>query len=156
MKVASITFVLSLITSLPLFAHDGHAIPGSLPPAPHGGNVQEASHKEKGHAHEGADEVELFFEAVYKDKILKVFALGLPAKDPSSFTSLSPKTELTNIQIKVENPRTKKMETINPQVGDDAVTAKFDMKGANRFIVHVSADHKKETKAAKIQLEVNG
>lgn len=37
------------------FAHEGHDMPGSLPPPPHGGRVGEAAHPEK-HDHEHDDE----------------------------------------------------------------------------------------------------
>lgn len=48
--------ILSLILSSYIFAHEGHDMPGSMPPAPHGGEVKEAEHAEAGHGHHEKEE----------------------------------------------------------------------------------------------------
>jgi len=143
-------------------AHEGHGIPGALPPAPHGGTVQEATHNEPEgeheheHEHEGKgepEEAELFFEGVYKGTELKIFPLSLTPGNTASFVKLSPKGTLTNVSLKIEYPRAKKTELIKANIADDAVMASFDARSVNRFIVHITADHDKETKSAAIQIE---
>lgn len=154
-KIMTVTFALACAS--PLFAHEGHdhSVPGAIPAAPHGGRVEEAKDVSSGHKHEGKDEMELFFEALYKNNTLSIYPLGLPTSNPSMFTAVSPK-DLTNVKVKVENPRTKKAETVATKAEGEAFTAKIEMKGATRFFIYISADHNKEAKASKIQLEVNG
>lgn len=136
-------------------AHEGHGIPGALPPAPHGGVVQEAEHKET-NLHKGKEEeAELFFEAVYKGKDLKVYPLALLPGNANSFVVLSPIKDLTKIAVQVEFPRTKKTEVMKVNVNGESIQTTFDAKGANRFMVHVTAEHGKELKAAKLQIETN-
>jgi len=133
-----------------LRAHEGHDTPGALPPSPHGGVAAEAEHKV---AHkEGAPEDELFFEAVYKNRKLEIYPLLLSPQNTAIFKELSPK-ELKTVEVKVEFPRTKKIENVSFALGEKAIEAKFDPKGANRFVVHVSASHKNEVKVAKVQIE---
>ncbi len=133
-------------------AHEGHGMPGALPPPPHGGVVQEALHQ-AAHNHAGsAEEVELFFEATYRDKELKIYPLALLPNKTNSFAALSP-AELSKLSVKLEYPRTKKTEAVSFKVVGDSLVANVDPKGANRFIVHIAADHAKEAKVAKVQLE---
>lgn len=147
---------ISLLAIFPLrgMAHEGHGIPGALPPAPHGGVVQEAEHKGED-VHSGKEEVELFFEAVYKNKEITVYPLTFPKDSTSSFVTLPAKKELSAVTLKVELPRAKKVESLKATVTDDAIKAPFDAKNANRFIVHVIAKHANEEKVAKIQIEKN-
>lgn len=134
-------------------AHEGHGIPGALPPAPHGGVIQEAGHVgEDKHAH-GKEETELFFEVVYKDKEISVYPLGLLPEKTNAFVPLSAKSVLSKIDLKAEVPRTKKIESLTAKVDNEAIKAVFDSKGANRFILHVGAEFEKEMKLAKVQIE---
>ncbi len=135
-------------------AHEGHGIPGALPPAPHGGVVQEAEHKENA-SHDEKGEVELFFEAVFKGKEITVYPLTFPKDSTASFVGLPAKKDLSGVTLKVELPRAKKMESLTTTVTEDAIKASFDSKNANRFIVHVFAKHANEEKVAKIQIEKN-
>jgi hypothetical protein len=135
-------------------AHEGHGIPGALPPALHGGIVQEAEHQSKD-VHSGKEEVELFFEAVYKNKEITVYPLTFPKDSTATFQLLSAKKDLSGVTLKVELPRAKKTELLKATVTEDGIKAPFDSKGANRFIVHVAAKHMQEEKAAKIQIENN-
>lgn len=147
--------LLLALTVIPvrMFAHEGHGIPGALPPAPHGGVVQEAEHKGED-VHSGKEEVELFFEAVYKNKEITVYPLTFPKDSTASFIAL-PAKKLSAVTLKVELPRAKKVELLKASVTDDAIKAPFDAKNANRFIVHVIAKHANEEKMAKIQIEKN-
>lgn len=134
-------------------AHEGHGIPGALPPAPHGGVVQEAGHVgEDKHAH-GKEETELFFEVVYKDKELSIYPLALMPDKTNAFVPVGAKTALSKIDLKAELPRAKKVEKLTPKIEDEAIKAAFDSKGVNRFIVHVGAEFEKEMKLAKVQIE---
>lgn len=142
------------IASVGASAHEGHGIPGALPPAPHGGVVQEAEHK-GADVHSGKEEVELFFEAVYKDKEITVYPLTFAKDSTASFVGLPAKKELSSVTLKVEFPRAKKVESLKATVTDEAIKAPFDAKKVNRFIVHVLATHGSEEKVAKIQIERN-
>lgn len=140
--------------SLGVFAHEGHGVPGALPPAPHGGILKEADHV-TGHMHApNKEEVELFFEAVYKDKKLSVFALALEPSNTSTFKTLSAKTDLSGVTMKIENPRTKKTEVVKPVIGE-SIDLPYDAKGTNRFLIHLEVEHAKEKKKGKIQIESN-
>ena len=136
----------------PILAHEGHGIPGSLPAAPHGGFVQEATHKGT-NVHQGKEEKELFFEAVYKEKKLRIYPLVLLPENTSHFKALSPRKDLSKVVAKIELPRAKKTEPIKIETNDEAIKADFDAKGANRFIVHIEAEYDKETRLAEIQVE---
>jgi len=152
---ASVRFLLVLVLILPgaTYGHEGgHDVPGALPPAPNGGRVEEAHHKVEHSEHEEEKEDEFFFEALYKDKTLKIFPLYLRAKDPLVFQPAALQ-EITRMTVRVENPRTSKSEEIVVQTSGDGFAGKFDPLKANRFIVHVSAFHKNELKEAAIQLE---
>ncbi len=142
------------LTSFKVEAHEGHGIPGALPPSPHGGVVQEAEHTGADlHRGDVKEETELFIEVVYKNKELAVYPLTLDPKKPNAFLKLSPTKDLSKVGLKAEFPRQKKTETLVPKVDDEAIRASFDSKGANRFIVHLSTEFKKEGKIAKVQIE---
>ena len=135
-------------------AHEGHGIPGALPPAPNGGVVQEAEHaSEDLHSGNEKEETELFVEVVYKNKEIVVYPLTLDPKKPTAFTKLSPTKDLSNIVLKAEFPRQKKTETLVAKIENDAIRAPFDSKKSNRFIVHLATEFKKENKIAKVQIE---
>lgn len=137
---------LFLTTSAPK-AHEGHEIPGALPPAPNGGVLEEA--KQKGALHPSG--ARLFFEATHKEGKLKIYPLLL-TKD--AFTPLAPK-EMKDVQVKVELPRKKTSEVLKVSAAGEIFEAPYDSKGVNRFIVHVSAVHDKALKTAKLQIEKN-
>ncbi len=126
MLLKLITIFITTFFSIDTMAHEGHGIPGALPPAPHGGVVQEVEHLEKHHSAEDghdhskekhAEEVELFFEAVYKNKEIIVYPLTFLKNDTSSFQTLSAKKELSEVALKVELPRAKKFESLKANVG---------------------------------------
>jgi hypothetical protein len=135
-----------------LYGHGDHGSPGAIPPAPHGGVVQEAEHGGKD-VHHGKEEKELFFEVVYKDKELLIYPLILG--QGNTFVPLSAKNELSNLKLKIENPRAKKIETPKFEVLENLIKATFDAKGMHRFIVHLNADFEKEAKTVKLQIEKN-
>lgn len=146
-------------------AHEGHGIPGALPPAPHGGIVQEVAdaeephhdheHGDEEHDHshaEGKEETELFVEVTYKDKEISIYPLVLNPQKRNAFSQL-PVKSLSKLHMKAEFPRAKKFEPLAPKVTDEAIKAAFDSKNANRFIVHVGMEFEKEMKLAKVQIE---
>lgn len=135
-------------------AHEGHGIPGALPPAPHGGVVQESEHTGQDlHGGDAKEETELFIEVVYKNKQLSIYPLTLNPKKPNAFLKLSPAKDLSKVALKAEFPRQKKMETLVAKIDEEAIRASFDSKGANRFIVHLATEFNKEGKVAKVQIE---
>lgn len=134
------------------YAHEGHGTPGALPAAPHGGIVQEAEHGGND-VHNGKEEKELFFEVVYKNKELNIYPLTMGAGN--TFTALSAKKDLSNVKLKIEHPRSKKIETPKFDVLENMIRSNFDAKGTNRFIVHLATDFEKESKNIKIQIEKN-
>ena len=133
--------LLLLLTTSTLFAHEGHGVPGSVPPAPHGGKLKEATGGGK----------ELFFEAVYNDGQLSLYPLHIT--NDNSFAAVSPKGQLTNVSVSVELPRSKKVQKLETKNDEEAIQAGFDVKGASRFIVLVSAKYAGTVKKAKIQIE---
>ncbi len=145
--------LLTMQTALPVYAHEGHGIPGALPPAPHGGMVQEAQHAGEDVHEEGKEETELFFEVVYKNKEISIYPLSLPANKPTLFVPVSVKGTLSKVELKAEFPRAKKIEKLSPLIEEGVIKAGFDSKGANRFIVHIAAEYEKEVKLAKVQIE---
>lgn len=140
--------------TLNVWAHEGHGIPGALPPAPHGGVIQEAEHTAQDvHGGDAKEETELFIEVVYKDKQLSVYPLTLDPKKPNAFLKLSPAKALSKVTMKAEFPRQKKTETLITKIDEEAIRAIFDAKGTNRFIVHLASEFQKEAKIAKVQIE---
>lgn len=145
-------------STLSALGHEGHGIPGALPPAPHGGVVQEAKHGEEEHGEEvhaegEAEEPELFFEAVYKDKELKIYPLVLPSGTNPMFQVLSPQKEFSHVGMKIEFPRAKITQEVKPSVQADAIRVPFDAKKVNRFLIHILVKQGKEEKRASIQVE---
>jgi len=160
-------------------AHEGHGIPGALPPGPHGGVVAESgeagghSH-EQGHDHDhGGDEhlhehlgdakpkphahveneKEYFFEAVFKDGKVKVYPLTFGA-NTSTFVVVSPKT-MKNVVLRAEVPRKKLNEVLKTTLTDESIEAAYDAKKANRFLVHVAAEIDGKALTSKLQIEKN-
>lgn len=151
-SLLGLVITVAIFSVKPSYGHEGHDAPGALPPAPNGGRVEEAHHKVEHSEHGEEKEDEFFFEAFYKDKTLKIFPLVLPEKDPSVFRPVSPK-ELTKVSVRVEFPRSKRVEIIETQISGESFTGKIDPQKANRFIVYISAFHNNELKEAAIQLE---
>jgi hypothetical protein len=163
------------------FAHEGHDMPGALPPPPHGGRVAQAAeieaddhkgeedHKGEAHDHEGEakedhkgegkaahahgpDEAELFIEAKLSGDELSIYALELK-EGSKTFKSISPSAELTIKEVEVEFPRSKRAEAPTAQVNGDHWATKVQMNKDRRFIAHVKMIQKGEEKLAKIQIE---
>lgn len=168
-------FVALLFTALS-FAHEGHDMPGAMPPAPHGGEVKAAEEPEgehhhdekkegkeehhddeKGEAkggHDHAEEKEVFFEVVYSNKLVKVYPLTLDPKNPKIFSSL-PAQAFSNVEMRIELPREKKIETVKVNTKESYFEAAFDSKAAFRFFAHISGKFEGEEKKAKIQVEID-
>ena len=151
-SVITIIGWVTLSLAVPSFAHEGHGLPGSLPPPIHpGGKIKEAEHK--GTHQAGKEEKELFFEVDYKDNALKIHPLTLMPPNTTSWVKLSPKTDISNVGVKIENPRTKKTEAMKPTIGDEFIETPYDLRGSNRFIVYLTATHDNELKEARVQIE---
>lgn len=145
-------FILSVSLA---YGHGDHSVPGALPPAPHGGIIKEADHAGKDE-HEGKEEeTELFFEAVYKNMSISLYPLTILPNNTNMFKGLSASKDLSKVNLKIEIPRLKKTESVQVKILEDSITASFDPKKANRFIIHVTAEYQKEVKTAKIQVENN-
>lgn len=141
-------FAVSLAMSLSAvraLAHAGHDREG-LPIGLHRGNVEIIK------GIETADGMEIYAEATVSDGTLKVYLLTLK-KGASEFTAFSTKTELKNVELKVEYPRAKKTEKLSATVKDDSIEASLTPKEPNRFLVHLSTTYRSKKGMAKIQFE---
>jgi len=134
----------------PLSAHEGHDVPGALPPAPHGGVVKEAEHK-VAHAHD-KNEAEVFLEVKFGEGKLEIFPLLLEPTNTATFKNMTT-AEFAVSEVKVEYPRTKKTETIKVNAEGNGFSTTFAPKSPGRFFVLVSGTHNKEVKTAKLQVE---
>ncbi len=155
------------------FASDGHdhGAPGALPFAPHGGKLGASTHNEaeekheepeeghgENHAHE--EEAELFFEGAYlaNSNTVEIYPLALDPKNPKEFLQKSPTKDFSDIQAKIEFPRSHKFEAItleiikDPQKGE-FWTGKVPFNKDIRFFVHLEVNEGGEKKIAKIHLE---
>lgn len=145
-------------------SHEGHDMPGAMPPAPHGGEVKAAEHDEKeeskekhaekGHEHhEEEGEIEIFFEVVYAKKAVKIYPLTLNPKNPKVFSSL-PTNSFKDVSLSIELPRQKKTEAVQVNVTETSFDAAFDPKAVFRFFANISAKYEGEEKKAKVQVEL--
>lgn len=162
--------LLGLLFTAFSLAHEGHDMPGAMPPAPHGGEVKAAEEPEgehhhdgkeakdddheKGEAHEHGEEKEVFFEVVYANKLVKVYPLTLDPKNPKIFSSL-PTKSFSAVEMKIELPREKKTESVKVTVQESHFEIAFDPKKAFRFFTLVSGKFEGEEKKAKIQVEID-
>lgn len=133
------------MSSVRALAHAGHDREG-LPVGLHHGNVEIIK------GIETADGMEIYAEATVSEGTLKVYPLTLK-KGASEFTALSPKTELKNIELKVEYPRAKKTEKLSATVKEDSIEAPLIPKEPNRFLVYLSMTYRSKKGMAKIQFE---
>lgn len=143
-----------LLTSLS-WAHDGHETPGALPLAPHGGVLAEADHIHAGskhHDHSKANEEEVFFEAVNKKGLIKIYPLELEPKHHKSFKNRK-LSLFMKPKIYVTNPRSKtKFEGQLKANGDHWLLDISSLKG-RRFILNLSALFKNAKYEVDIQIE---
>jgi len=137
-----VVFMCAIMVTSVSIAHEGHGVPGSVPPAPHGGKLKEAK----------GGKAELFYEVTYKGSDLKIYPLRIT--DQGVFEAVAPK-ELSKVTVKAENPKTKKTETLTTTSTDESFDTKYTAKGTSRFFVHVSSTYRNESKNAKIQVEKN-
>jgi len=153
-----LVFFLALCSAARIVGHEGHEIPGALPPPPHGGRVEEVAdvvpHRAAAGKIESGDheEPELYFEALYRDKKIHLYPLARTAKEPSRFRELAT-SSLEGVRAKIEFPRAKRFETVKLTPVPGGYEAAFDAKKARRFIVHVDFQHETEAKTVKIQIE---
>lgn len=133
-----------LVAASPALGHAGHGTPGAIPVAPHGGKVAEAK----------GGKNELFFEAKYADGKFEIYPLVVG--DDKQFQAV-PLADVKTT-VKIENPRTKKTESVKPEAMPEdkgqGWTAPFLARGANRLTLHIVADYKNEKKSAKIDVEM--
>ncbi len=150
-------------------AHEGHDMPGALPPPPHGGRVaqaaevgehdheSEASEKHEGEgkpAHAHTEEAELFMEAKLSGEDFTVYALELK-EGSKTFKSIGPSQELAVAEVKIEFPRSKRTVATSLTVDGDHWVGKVQMNKDRRFIAHIKMIQKNEEKISKIQIEKN-
>jgi hypothetical protein len=141
----------SLLLVVPAYAHEGHDSPGALPAPPNGGKVAEASHSA---AHEGgAEERELFAEAKLQGSLLRIYALGLDAKNTKVWMPLPPSAALTLTDVKVEMPRAKKTNAVSVHATAGGWEGDIGAIKDRRIVVVATFLDGKEKKQAKIQLE---
>lgn len=150
--ISAILITLNTLT----FAHEGHHIPGSIPPSPNGGKLAEAKHvhnKHKhNHNHSHAKKAEIFFEGLIKDKALSIYPLELDPDTSKVFLQKS-LTDFKKTEFVVFDARKKKQ-----------VDLKFERKGGNwvadmsglkgrRYIVEIRTMFNGAKFKAKLQVE---
>jgi hypothetical protein len=135
------------------------ALPGALPPAPNGGELGEVKRLDKKTDPTGekakSDEPRLYWEGVYlRDQ--KQISLSLVAAMPPKtaiFTVLSPQQEFSDLHVKVENVRERKIISVPFSVMKDRILVNFDGKDLNRFIVHIEGNKPDGARKALVQIE---
>ena len=144
-----------LLISFSIIAHEGHEIPGTIPPAPHGGQLGEARHyhDEKKHNHKNAKEREVFFEVVKTKKTLKIYPNELLTKKHVKFIDM-PIKSFSDTSIRLEDAR--KLTKFRPEfdVQKDHWVVKLDGIKARRLFVGIRTYFKGSKYKAKIQLEM--
>lgn len=146
--------LISLIT-FNSYAHEGHDVPGALPPAPNGGVIKEAHHAHKGsgkHDHKKASEKEFFFEAIIKNKLLKIYPYVLNPKHFNTFDKQNI-SDFSGVTIKLYDPRKKKNYTPKVEVKNDSWELDVSKIKARRLIVNIKAINNKAVYKVKIQVE---
>lgn len=153
---------------LVLFSFEGRAcedtVPGALPPGFYGGVIEPfreskapSSAGDEGKAKNGGSEMvpeaQYFFEAIYRDKELRLYPIAIQPPKTSLFTKLSPERDLSEIRAEAEFPWEGKTVEIPLKVSGDAFVAHFDSGESHRFIVHLRAVHAGRTKWVNLQLE---
>ena len=150
-----IILVIVLVLSTNSFAHGDHSEPGAIPPAPHGGTVSEAKHHEHhghNHSHKKSKEKEVFFEAIYKGKTLKVYPLILDPKTYKTFLS-QPVAGFKKTKVVLKDPRKKKEYAVEATPKGNYWEVPMAKIRGRRLIVHVSSQVDGENYKAKIQIE---
>lgn len=150
-----IIFILTILMSLNSYSHEGHGVPGSIPPAPNGGVLEEADHMHHGshnHDHKEASDREIFFEGLYKKGKLLVFPLQLDPKGHKHFISLKSE-DFKDVKIEVVDAR--KKDKIKAELKTGSLDWSIDVSKvrARRFILHVSGIYKGAKYHAKVQVE---
>jgi hypothetical protein len=101
--------ILSLIISSKILAHGDHSEPGAIPPAPHGGTVEEAKHAHDKHKHDHkeASKKEIFFEGVFKAKTIKIYPLVLDPNGHKAFLEQDT-SNFSKVSVVLKDPRKNK------------------------------------------------
>lgn len=126
----------ALLFSRLALAHEDHALPGALPPSPHGGVV----------AMTEPETPPLFVEATYKGRELRFYFLTL-AKGAVLFSSIA--EGITGFEAEVEFPRKK----IPPVTLKDALRFDLDARDAHRMTFHIHFAYRGEPRSAHLMLE---
>lgn len=141
------TFIMALflLTSLSTYGHGDHHHKDRLPPAPHGGSLEEA-HKVKHHY-----AINVFFEVKKSGKNVSIFPLML-SPEKKSFEAMDV-SKLGKPSFKLIDPRKKK--DYSPELKTAKDHWMFSLKGISgrRFIVDISTSLKDKKYSAKIQFD---
>ncbi len=112
------------------------------------------------HEHEYEEESELFFEGAYdaKSSLLEIYPLTIDPKNPKEFVQKLASKDFTDLNVKIEFPRSRKFEAIKVEIVNDKQkgerwTGKVPLNKDIRFFVHIEAVEGGEKKLAKIHLE---
>lgn len=145
---------LLLAQSIFVLAHGDHATPGAIPPAPHGGALQEAKHKHNHakHDHKEASKREIFFEAKLDGKELKIYPLEIEPKESKTFLPIKT-DDFTNVKIVVMDARKNKEIESKWYREKDYWPADFSNMKGRRFKIHISADLSGALFKATMQIE---
>lgn len=145
---------------LALYAHDDHEMPGSLPPAPHGGQLGELSDfleetNKSGSALVEEKNIEIFIEAKLENETLKLFCLSLDSKNKKVFKSLRPQSDIQILELKIEMPRSKKEKILTNfiSIEKEYWSANIGQLKDRRFFVVLTLNAQQKKKKVKIQIE---
>lgn len=141
---------LSIMVGAWAYGHEGHDIPGSLPPAPHGGKVAEVEHEVEPTAKDAQD---YYLEAKLEGNQIKIYPLVLDNKNKKIFKAVSPSTDLQMTELKLEMPRAKQAKSLVIKTEGTYWVADVGEIKERRILVHSSISDKNLKATAKIQIE---
>ena len=149
------SLLIVLIFSTFTFAHEGHDVPGAIPPAPHGGVISEAKHMHHGshdHDHHEASKREIFFEGRFNNNQIEIYALELDSKTHKTFITLDNK-KFSKFNVKVIDARKKKTLDTDVKLVKKHWTVKITNNRVRRFFVDIHGLYDGAKYKARIQVE---
>jgi len=143
------------LLSVNTFPHGDHSIPGAIPPAPNGGSLGEAKHdhgKSHKHDHKKASEIEVFFEAVYKNKLLNIHFLELDPKTNKLFLEHD-FADFKDLKLEIKDARKKKIITKKHMIDSKKITVDMTGERARRLLIKISGNFKGAKFDSEFQVE---
>ena len=154
MKKVEMILICSLLSLATAFGHGDHAVPGSLPPAPHGGVLERASHKhaQKMHTKHGHKERNIYFEGRIDGNMIKIYPIELNHSGHGSFSPVK-LSEVKEFDMDAIEPRKKIKVLSEIFLGSDYWGLNIDGVKGRRFIISAKGKVNGELFKVKIQVE---